>query len=368
MNKKEKLEKLFNPEAKNILLSDFLAPRLDRDELADFLNVETEREMLDTLGVDLNYLSCRDISQNECSLKYYNGPSLLFTETERTCPFGIRWLRKVRDDKFGVDDALEGPFSGDNISEKEILSFDWPSPVSFDFSPLAEECTKYSDKIIVGGLWSAIQGDSSRMMGFENFLLNIATNRPLIKTLVDRVTEFYLEANLIYFETVKGKMDIFFMGNDFGSQNGLLISEEDWEDIYFENYKKLIDFAHGYGFKVMVHSCGSIEPLIPYFIKLGVDIIDPVQVTTKGMDTDLLSLKYGRDIVFHGAVDTQNILPFGTTEVVKNHCTELIKKLNTNGNFIIAPSNNFLPGTPCSNIMAVYDTVKTHLNKIVQKS
>jgi len=159
MNKKEKLEKLFNPEAKNILLSDFLAPRLDRDELADFLNVETEREMLDTLGVDLNYLSRRDISQNECSLKYYHEPPLTYTETERTCPFGIRWKRKVRDDKFGVDDALEGPFSGDNISEKEILSFDWPSPVSFDFFPLAEECTKYSDKIIVGGLWSAIQGD-----------------------------------------------------------------------------------------------------------------------------------------------------------------------------------------------------------------
>ena len=365
MTKQEKLEKLLNPEVKDILLSDFLAPRQVRDELSEFLNVKTEREMLDRLGVDFYYLSCRDISQNECSLKYYNGPSLLFTETERTCPFGIRWHRKVRDDKFGVDEVIEGPFPGDNISEKDIMNFDWPSPASFDFSSLSEECTIFSDKIIVGGLWSAIQGDSSRMMGFENFLLNVAMNKSLIKTLVDRVTEFYLEANRIYFEAVKGEMDIFFMGNDFGSQNGLLISEEDWEDIYFDNYKKLIDFAHGYGFKVMVHSCGSIDPLIPYFIKLGVDILDPVQVTTKDMEPESLSSKYGQDIVFHGAVDTQNILPFGSPEEVKNHCAELIKKLNVNGNFIVAPSNNFLPGTPYENIMAVYDTVKMYLNMII---
>jgi uroporphyrinogen decarboxylase len=365
MTKQGKLEKLFNPEVKDILLSDFLAPRLVRDELYKLLKVETEMEMLDLLGVDFYYLSCRDISQNESCLKYYHGPPLLFTESERTCPFGIRWHRKVRDDKFGVDEVLGGPFSGDSICEKDILDFDWPSPASFDFSSLLEECTTYSDKIIVGGLWSAIQGDSSRMMGFENFLLNIVMNRPLIKTLVNRVTEFYLEANKIYFEAVEGKMDIFYMGNDFGSQNGLLISEEDWMDIYFDNYKKLIDFAHGCNLKVMVHSCGSIDPLIPYFIKLGVDILDPVQVTARNMEPRSLSSKYGKDIVFHGAVDTQNILPFGTSEDVENHCFELIKNLNTHGNYIVAPSNNFLPGTPCKNILTVYDTVKKNKNRIL---
>ncbi len=154
------------------------------------------------------------------------------------------------------------------------------------------------------------------------------------------------------------------MGNDFGSQNGLLISEEDWVDIYYDNYKKLIDFAHGYGFKVMVHSCGSIETLIPYLIKLGVDILDPVQITTKDMDPASLSSKYGKNMVFHGAVDTQNILPFGTLDEVKYHCSELIEKLNVRGNYIVAPSNNFLPGTPCRNIMTVYDTVKSLKRKL----
>jgi len=360
MTKREKLEKLFDPHVKDILLSDFLAPRQVREGLAEFLGVKSEKELLDRLGVDFYYLSCRDISQNECSWPFYHGPALNMDEKERTCPFGIRWHRKVRDDKFGVDEAISGPFSGEEITIEDILAFDWPSPESFDFSPLSAECDQYAGKIIVGGLWSAIQGDSSRMMGFENYLLNIAMNRPLVKTLVDRVTEFYLEVNRRYFEAVKGKMDIFFMGNDFGSQNGLLMSEEDWHDLYYENYKKLIQLAHDYGFKVMVHSCGSITPLIPWLVELGVDILDPVQITTKDMDPKFLSSKFGNRIVFHGAVDTQKILPFGSVADVEEHCTMLINQLNTNGNFIVAPSNNFLPGTPYRNIAAVYGTIKTY--------
>jgi hypothetical protein len=323
MDKEQKLQKLFNPDKKEILLSDFLAPRQVRDQMTDFLHLKNERELLDTLGTDFYYLSCRDISQNECALKHYTGPSLSMTETERECPFGIHWHRKVGNDKFAVDEALTGPFSGENFNSEMINEFNWPTPGQFDFSALSKECDEFSDKIIVGGLWSAIQGDASRMMGFENFLLNIALNRPLVKSLVDRLTDIYLELNRDYFEVVKGKMDVFFMGNDFGSQTGLLMSEEDWLDIYFNNYKKLIDFAHGYGFRVMVHSCGS--------------------------------------------VDTQKILPFGTAGEVMNHCADLIGKLNTHGNFIVAPSNNFMNGTPPQNIMAVYNTVKSFQYKIHEK-
>jgi len=363
MTKREKIEKLFDPQINDILLADFLAPRQVREELAVFLGVKSEKELLDRLGVDFYYLSCRDISQNECSLPFYHGPELYMDEKERTCPFGIQWHRKVRNDKFGVDEAISGPFAGEGITIDDILAFDWPSPDFFDFTPLSAECDQYADKIIVGGLWSAIHGDSFRMMGFENFLLNIAMDRPLVKALVDRVTEFYLEVNRRYFEAVKGKMDIFFMGNDFGSQNGLLMSEEDWHDLYYENYKKLIQLAHDYGFKVMVHSCGSITPLIPYLIELGVDILDPVQITTKDMDPKSLSSKFGNRIVFHGAVDTQNVLPFGSVTDVDEHCTMLIRELNTYGNFIVAPCNNILPGTPYPNITAIYKTVQAFRNK-----
>lgn len=367
MNKKDKLKALFDFKNKNILLSDYLAVKEVREETMKYLGVNTERELLDELGVDFYYLSFRDMSQNESCLPYYKGPELFMDDNERVCPFGIKWRRGAGDDKFGVDEAKEGPFSKFDTTEEDILAYNWPKPEWFDFTPLAQECDSFSDKIIIGGLWSGIHGDSNRMMGYENFLLNIVMNKPLLKVLVDRMTKFYLETNRQYFEAVKGKMDIFFMGNDFGAQNGLLISEEDWEDIFYDNYKKLIDLAHSYGLKVMVHSCGGIEPLLPRFIELGVDLIDPVQTTAQGMKPENLAEKFGESMVFHGALDTQNVFPYGTPEQVEDHTKNLISKLNTNGNFVACPSNNFMPGTPSENIVKAYRVINDLKSKYLEK-
>jgi uroporphyrinogen decarboxylase len=341
------------------ILVDYFATRKATKKLMDHLSVRNERELLDKLDSDFYYLSCRDISQNETVLPYYKGPKLDFSDTERTCPLGIRWKRNVYDDKFGCDECIDGPLSAESVTVQDIMNHQFPKPEWFDFSPLIKECESFKDRIIVGGLWSAIHGDSFRMMGFENYLLNIAFNRPLVKALIDRMTEFFLSMNTHYFQTLKGMTDIYFMGNDFGAQNGLMISVEDWKELFYDNYKKLIDLAHSYGLIVMVHSCGGIEPLIPYFIELGVDILDPVQVTASDMNPELLGDKYGGKIYFHGAVDTQNILPFGTPDDVKEHVLYLVEKLNKYNTYIVCPSNNFMSDTPPQNIVTVYDTVKT---------
>lgn len=340
------------------ILTDYLGTRTVTRSLLEYFSLGNEREMLDYLGCDFYYLSCRDISQNESCQPFYTGPKLHISETERYCPLGIKWRRTVFNDKFGVDETIQGPLRGGSVTEKDIFSFPLPKPEWFDFSQLAEECELFHDKIIIGGLWSGIHGDSYRLMGYENFLLNFAMNKNLVKALVNRMTDFYLEMNYRYFEAIKGKMDIFFMGNDFGSQNGLLISEEDWHDVYFDNYKKLIDLAHQYNYKVMVHSCGAVEPLIPYFIALDVDIIDPVQITSYGMEPEILAQKYGKDICFHGAIDTQSILPYGTLEEVEKHVSDVVDKLNKYNNYIAAPANNFMPGTPPENIEMVYRILK----------
>ncbi|MHB9124469.1 MAG: uroporphyrinogen decarboxylase family protein [Armatimonadota bacterium] len=333
---------------------DYLAhPKADA-ALKAYYGLTTEEELLDKLECDFYYLSCRDISQNESCLPIYRGPKLAFTETERTCPFGIRWRRGAFAAKFSADEAIEGPFDISTTS-REILSYNWPKPEWFDIEPLLAEAEKQKGRLVIGGFWSGIFGDSYRMMGFENFLLNMAINPDMINTLVGRMTDFCLALNDRLFSAMKGKMDIFFFGNDFGTQNGLLFSKPMWEECFFDNIRQLTDQAKSYDLRVMMHSCGGISEIIPYLIEAGVDILDPVQVTAGGMEPGRLAEDFGGEIVFHGGVDTQQVLPYGTAEEVASHAKEVMRTLGSKGGYIFAPSQILGTDIPVENIVAMYD-------------
>jgi uroporphyrinogen decarboxylase len=356
MNSKERFKLLMNHQKADRVPVDYLATAVVTKNLKEYYKVSTERELLDILNADFYYLSFRDISQNESCMPFYKGPKLNLTDTERICPLGIRFHRKVFNDKFGADEAISGPFEC-ITSTKEILDHPWPKPNWFDLEPLLGECEDFEDKVIIGGFWSALFSDCFRLYGFQNFLLDMLMKPQFIKTLVDRTTDFYLEMNEIMFSTLKGKMNIFYLGSDFGSQQGLMFGEDMWLDIYYENYKKIINQAKSYGLTVMFHSCGSIFPLIPHFIELGVNILDPVQTTACDMDPQNLKDRFGECLIFHGALDTQYVLPNEKPEGVKEHAHKTIAILGKNGGYIFAPCNNIQTDTSLQNIEALYQAV-----------
>ncbi len=337
---------------------DYLAHRKADLALRKHLGIKTECELLNYLGSDFFYLPGRDISQNEGSLPFYKGRLPDMTDTERVCPLGIRWHRGAYGSKFTVDESIFGPFQKPDLTERGILDFHWPKAGHFDFSPLGAEADANSNRIRIGGLWTGIMGDSYRMHGFENFLLNIAMNPELIHTLINRMTDMYLELNDKYFSTLKGKMEIWFFGNDFGSQESLLMGKDMWADFFFENIRKFCGLAHSYDLKVMMHSCGAISELIPLLIDAGVDILDPVQVTAKGMNPADLAGRFGGKVTFHGGIDTQNILPHGTTEDVKNHVREIVGAFAPTGRYIFAPSQILGSDIPIGNILTMYETIR----------
>lgn len=338
---------------------DYQAKRVMDQRLKEYFGVNTERELLDLLGCDLYHLSARDISQNEACLPIYRGPQLPVSQNERTCPLGIRYQRLDYDYKLGADEALAGPLENAE-SPKDILNHPWPKPEWFDVQALIPECEENADRVIVSGFWTAVFGNAYRMHGFENFLMNLALKPELIKTLIDRLTDFYLELNERLFSSLKGKIDIFFFGNDFGSQNGLLFSHEMWREFYFENYRKIIDLAHSYGLKVMTHSCGSIRGILPDLIEAGVELLDPVQLTAEDMDPAGLKEDFGRDIVFHGAIDTQGILPVASTEEVEQHVRDVMRVLGRDGGYIFAPCNAIQSDTPPENVEAMYRAAREY--------
>lgn len=354
MNSNERFNCVCQHKMPNRIPIDYLAHCSTDRKLKEYFGLQTEQELLEKLGCDFYYLSCRDISQNESCIPFYKGPSLDITQNERICPFGIKFRRGACNSKFNVDESISGPF--ENVtSPKEILEHRWPKPSWFDFSGLINECEANESKVIIGGLWSGILGDSYRMMGFQNFLLNIALNSELIRTLVNKMTDVYLELNDSMFSTLKGKMNVWLFGNDFGSQESLLISHNSFRDIFFENIKRLAAHAHSYNLKVMMHSCGSIYKIIPDLIEAGIDIIDPIQVSASGMDIRELKRNFGEEIVFHGGIDTQGILPNADINKVKEHCTKTITILGQNGGYIFAPSQLLGPDIPVENIAVMYE-------------
>ena len=110
----------------------------------------------------------------------------------------------------------------------------------------------------------------------------------------------------------------------------------------------------------MMHSCGAISEIIPDIIEAGVDILDPIQVTATGMKPQSLADKFGGKIVFHGGVDTQQVLPNCTPQEVANHAREVMETLNQNGGYIFAPSQILSPDISVENILAMYETVKNN--------
>lgn len=325
--------------------------------LKAYYGLETERELIDRLGCDFYFLSSRDISQNETFMPIYRGPRLHYTQSERVCPFGIRFKREVRDDKFGADEAVEGPLEQAS-GPKDVLAHPWPKPQWFDVKALAGETEPYADKVIIGGFWSGIFGDSYRMHGFESFLYNMAMNPELVRTLVNRMTDFYLELNDRLFRALKGKLDVYFLGNDFGTQNGLLFGRDMWIDFFHEPYRRLVSLAKSYGLTVMAHSCGGIFDLLDLFSEVGIDVVDPVQTTAAGMDAGRLKEAYGNRLVFHGAVDTQHVLPSGTQEEVRRHVSDLIATLGESGGYVMVSSNNLQEDTPLENVDAMYEAAR----------
>jgi uroporphyrinogen decarboxylase len=332
---------------------DFLAhPEADA-RLRGHLGAATEAELLDAIEADFFYLPGRDISQNEGFLPCYRGKPLRETESERVCPLGIRWTRGAGAAKFAVDEVLEGPLEKAS-SPADVLNHPWPRASAFDFSPLRAEAEAHSGRVRIGGLWSGIFGDSYRMVGFQNFLLYMALRPEIIKTLIDRMTDLYLELNERCFTQLAGELDVWFFGNDFGSQGGLLFGLDMWRDFFFDNLRKMTDLAHSHGLRVMMHSCGSIRPLIPHLAEAGVDIIDPVQVAAGDMALEDLKRDSAGRMVLHGGIDTQHVLPMGSPEEVEAHVCETIRILGRDGGYITAPSQLLQPDVPVENMAAMY--------------
>jgi uroporphyrinogen decarboxylase len=186
-------------------------------------------------------------------------------------------------------------------------------------------------------------------------------DKPFAKALFDKLADFHIEFFRHYLEAVGDCIDVVVVSDDLGGENGPLISPELYRELIKPAQKKLWQFiksnTEAYLF---LHSCGSISKFIPDLIEIGVDILNPIQVAAKDMDTRRLKDEFGDKLIFWGGIDTQRILPFGSPEDVESEVKKRIADMAPGGGYVLTAVHNIQAGVPPENICMMYDAARKY--------
>lgn len=241
----------------------------------------------------------------------------------------------------------------------EIESFDWPNPDYLDFTPTYKKIKRVHDlgMAAFSGPWTYITTLAFDFFGMENFFIKMYENPEVVEAAIEHFVDFYLIANKKFFEEAGDELDVFFFASDLGSQDDMLFSPELFRKFFLPGLGKIVGQAKSYGKKVMMHSCGAISKVIPDLINIGIDALHPLQAKAKGMEAERLAREFGKDLVFVGGVDTQELLPFGTPEQVKEEVRRLKKVFGER--FVVSPSHEgVLPNVSPENLLAMRDAAR----------
>jgi uroporphyrinogen decarboxylase len=190
------------------------------------------------------------------------------------------------------------------------------------------------------------------VIGIPQMLEGMAGYPSAIIELVDKITDYRVTVAENFVKL--GLFEVGHMGDDLGQQHMPFFSLKMFREIFLPRYKRLWGVFKDAGMKMAMHSCGNITVFLPDLIEAGLDILEPVQPC---MDIHQLKNDFGKDLVFWGGIDTQELLPFGTPEEIKAHVTETIKTLGKGGGHIIGPSQEVMRDVPLENIIVLVKTI-----------
>lgn len=255
------------------------------------------------------------------------------------------------------DEFVEYPLA--NASIKDVENFPFPDatvPGRFDMAKkmIAEYGNNYG---IIGDLECSIFETSWYLVGLEKILTDMAMEEPYLDVLFDKVAHFTTEAGK---QLARMGVDVIWCGDDFGMQNGPMISLEMFDRYFAPRIEKMFKTfkAINPNVKIAWHSCGSIIPFIPRFIELGLDILNPIQPLARGMDPQWLKDTYGDRLTFFGGICVQKLLPQGTPESIKKEVKRRAAILGKGGGYILAPAHNIQDDTPVENVLAMFEAVR----------
>ena len=253
------------------------------------------------------------------------------------------------------------PLAG--VDEMDIIeSYPWPTADDYDYGCLEDMCKQYEGYAICGpGIFAEGYHGAFHMLtymfGMEEAMMNLLSEEEIAHAVIDHIMKYWVSYYERMFEACKGRLDFIFYKDDMGTQNGLMISKDVFREFFKPAIKELCDLCDSYGAAMIYHTCGSIKPLIPDFIEAGVKVLDPIQTSAKDMDIHELKDSFGKELTFHGAIDTQQVLPNSTPEQIVGVVEETVDVLGKGGGYFFSPSHRIQQDTATETIVAMYDTV-----------
>lgn len=219
-----------------------------------------------------------------------------------------------------------------------------------------------SDRALIGCFAGHVFQAGQFLRGWSDFLMDLAGNPALAEAIMDRLVQAHIQAFDRYAETVYQHVDIIEVCDDMGMQNTTWVSPQTYRKLIKPYHRRLYEHIKTKtGLPILMHSDGSIASLIPDFLEIGVDILNPVQYTAGNMNLADLKRDFGADCCFWGGgIDTQDILPFGSPEQVADEVKRCIDTLAPGGGFVFAFVHNITEGTPLENILAALRTAQSY--------
>ena len=358
----------------------------------------------------------------DVDLRYFNGPALK-SRPPADLPEGVvqdHWgVQRQRHTVSGQRrDGTEYSWTYGHLirsplaaatSVADVERHAWPTADLWDYSGVRAACQALKDAgyCVVAGAdrldRTAQLKPAMYLRGVETFLTDLALEESIAECILQHVADYYLEYNRRLFEAAgqirgegvsplrregilpsqmlsdpetagetpathkggtpsprSGPIDIFFMGDDMGTQASTYVSPDMYRRFFKKRLAAYCEQAHRYGMKTMYHTCGRVAPLVGDFIDAGLDILQSLQPQAMGEELAALKREYGRHLAFQGGIDIQGVLPRGTPDEVAEHVRSRAEILGEGGGYIFGTAHNILPDTPTENILALVEAYRRY--------
>ena len=284
----------------------------------------------------------------------YVGPPL----AEGSDVFGCRY----QDVDYGsgvYSEVIYHPLAQFNSAAEIERHYAWPNPDWWDYAGIPEQ--------LKGNEAYAIRGGGSEpfliyksLRGQEQAFVDLVLNPELVHYCLEKLFDLAYENTRRTYEQIPGQVMLTYVAEDMGGQSDLMFSPAQVHEFLLPRMKRVIDLAHEAGAFVFHHNDGNCRRILPDMVEAGIDLLNPIQWRCRGMERQGLKRDFGDRIVFHGALDNQYTLPFGTVDEVRQEVLDNLRILGEGGGYILAPCHNIQPVSPPENVVAMYETCYEH--------